>query len=196
MPEPAELPADVAEFLREANLRIDDLSRGWFDSPVHGFVPCDFPLAYAHLREIARQGLAPGRMLCEWGSGFGVVGSMAAMLHYDVWGIEIEDSLVRASRDLAADFGLDSRFAQGNFLPEGSEAITDQLDESVWLATHGDSAYDEIGLDPADFDVIFTYSWPEDEAAIAEVFHQHAAVGALLLSYHGLDGMRLRRKVP
>jgi hypothetical protein len=42
--------------------------------------------------------------------------------------------------------------------------------------------------------VIFAYSWPDEELVVGELFDRYAGAGALLLSYHGGDEFRLRRK--
>jgi hypothetical protein len=104
------LPDDVVAFLREADLRVSQFVR---NSPIRvtGFVPSDFVTVYHSLRAITEANLAPGTSLCEWGSGFGVVASLAAMLEFKACGIEIERGLVDASRKLADDFGLPVEFA-------------------------------------------------------------------------------------
>ena len=91
------LPDDVVVFLREADLRVGQFVR---NSPIRltGFVPSDFVTVYHALRAITAANLAPGTSLCEWGSGFGVVASLAAMLGFTACGIEIERGLVDASR--------------------------------------------------------------------------------------------------
>src|SRR5579885_3294362 len=99
----AELPADVRALLREADRRIERFQR---DCHVPGFVPSDFAGAYRVLRALQEADAAPGGLFCEWGSGFGVVACLAALLGYDAHGIEIEGELVDAARELAADFDL------------------------------------------------------------------------------------------
>ena len=42
---------------------------------------------------------------------------MAALLEFSAYGIEVDSTLVRASRRSAADFGLLFEFAQGSFIP-------------------------------------------------------------------------------
>ena len=115
------LPDDVVAFLREADLRVSQFVR---NSPFFatGFAPSDYGTVYHALRAITEANLAPGTSLCEWGSGFGVVASLAAMLEFKVCGIEIERGLVDASRRLADDFGLPVEFVHGSFVPSGAEA--------------------------------------------------------------------------
>ncbi len=195
----AVLPDDVVAFLREADSRVSQYVR---NSPISvtGFVPSDFVTIYRALRAISEANLAPGNSFCEWGSGFGGVASLAAMLGFNVCGIEIERDLVDASRRLADEFGLSVEFVHGSFVPPGAEAYAEEAHadnsaEFFWLVTDADDAYDELGLDPADFDVVFAYPWPGEECLIESLFEIYAAEEALLLMYNQYDSVRLRRKV-
>ncbi|MFP6692023.1 MAG: hypothetical protein VB875_03320 [Pirellulales bacterium] len=194
-----DLPADVASFLREADSRV---SRFVQDHParVAGFVPSDFATVYRGLRAITDANLACGSSLCEWGSGLGVVSSLAAMLQFDVCGIEIDEGLVAASRTLADDFALPVEFVHGSFIPSGGEADAEEAyaendGKFFWIVTDSDDAYGELGLDPDDFDVVFAYPWPGEENLITTLFEKYAAEEALLLLYGELDSLRLVRKV-
>ena len=193
------LPSDVVAFLREADLRVNEFVR---NNPIrgNGFVPSDFETVYHALRAITEANLAAGTSLCEWGSGFGVVASLAAMLGFEVCGIEIERGLVDASRRLADDYGVAVEFVHGSFIPPGGEAYADKAysesgAEFSWIATDADHAYDELGLEPDDFDLVFAYPWPGEELLIENLFERFAAEGALLLIYGQFDSVFLRRKV-
>jgi hypothetical protein len=193
------LPDDVGAFLLEADSRVSQFVT---NSPIRltGFVPSDFVTVYHALRAITEANLAPGTSFCEWGSGFGVVASLAAMLGFKVCGIEIERGLVDASRRLADDFGLPVEFVHGSFVPPGAEAYAEEAyaetnAEIFWLVTDADDAYDELGLDADDFDVVFAYPWPGEESLIASLFEKYAAEEALLLVYDQFNSVRLRRKV-
>ncbi len=193
------LPDDVGAFLLEADSRVSQFVT---NSPIRitGFVPSDFVTVYHALRAITEANLAPGTSLCEWGSGFGVVASLAAMLEFNVCGIEIERGLVDLSRRLADDFGLPVEFVHGSFVPSGAEAYAEEAyadnnADSFWLVTDADDAYDALGLDPDDFDVVFAYPWPGEECLIASLFEKYAAEEALLLVYDQFNSVRLRRKV-
>jgi len=193
------LPHDVVAFLREADLRVSQFVR---NSPIRvtGFVPSNFVTVYQALRAITEGNLASGTSLCEWGSGFGVVASLAAMLEFKVCGIEIERRLVDASRRLADDFGLPVEFVHGSFIPSGAEAdveeaYADTSPEYFWLVTDADDAYDELGLGPHDYDVVFAYPWPGEECLIEGLFEKYAAEEALLLTYNQYNSVRLQRKV-
>lgn len=190
------LPRDVLQLLDEAADRIDTFIS---QRPVRvsGFVPSDFDRVYPALAAIEEQGLASGHAFCELGSGFGVVTLLAAMLEFDAYGVEIERSLVSEARQLAEDFDLPAEFAQGSYVPEEGEALVTELyaDDNVWLPDHAPPAWPELGMLPRDFDLIYAFPWPEEEALIVQLFDEFAATGALLLTFEQLGGVRLRRKV-
>src|SRR5262249_40914020 len=186
------LPRYVHAFLRAAGRRIERFQR---ERHIPGFVPSNFARAYWALRALAATGAARGNLFCEWGSGFGVVACLAAMLDFDAYGIEIEGELVDAARLLAGDFCVPVEFVRGSFFPKGSAACFQRGDEFAWLTTSGGHTEEELGLGLADFDVIFAYPWPDEERVTAALFEQQAGVGAGLLTYHGENDVRLRRKV-
>jgi hypothetical protein len=182
------VPGDVHLFLREAERRIERFQR---QSHIHGFVPSDFRRSYCVLRALAAH-LARGSLLCEWGSGFGVIACLAAMLEFDVCGIEIESELVDAAQRLADDFGLPVQFVCGSFIPKGAERLVSG--DFAWLSTDGNSGHGELELAPDDFDVVFSYPWPDEETLTEKLFERYAAFGAVLVTYHGGEDFRLRRK--
>ncbi len=188
------LPEDVAAFIAEAQTRIDAFIEGRLDDPILGFVPCDFHAVYGVLAEIARRGLAPGDLFCEWGSGFGIIAMLAAQLDYTSCGIEIEQDLVDASIELAEDFAIPVELVCGSFIPEGGDEVADGTYEFAWLRTDAPSGYPELELDPNDFDVIFAYPWPGEEQVVLELFDRYAANGALLVTYQGVEEVHVRRR--
>jgi hypothetical protein len=186
-PEAADLIADARERIEE----LEDRSR----ATMPAFVPSDFEVAYRGLRALHAANLATGNRFLEWGSGIGVVACLATQLGYDAIGIEIEEPLVDIAHELAAAHDLDTEFACGSFVPHGTDITVGTADDFAWLSTTGTVAYDEISLDPDDFDLIYAYPWPGEEQIIFDLFATHAATGALLLTYHGIEGVRLQRKV-
>ena len=66
----------------------------------------------------------------------------------------------------------------------------DWADDVAWLSTDGPDGYEELELEPDDFDVVFAYPWPGEEQVIFDLFADSAAVGALLLTYHGHEGVQ------
>ncbi|HXD89016.1 MAG TPA: hypothetical protein VN641_21170 [Urbifossiella sp.] len=185
------IPPDVRRFLREADERIDDF-QVW--SRVPAFVPCDFEGAYRVLRALADGNLTRGMRFCEWGSGFGVAACLAAMAGFDSCGIEIDGELVTHARQLADDFEIDVEFVRGSFIPPGAEERIDRAGQYAWFTTEADSAYEELDLDPDDMDVIFAYPWPDEEFVTTDLFLRYGGTKAVLVTYHGGDDFRIRRK--
>ncbi len=190
-----DVPSDVADFVAEANQRIDQFIGNHCDSPILSFVPGDFLAVYRVLKHIVQNHLAPGRAFCEWGAGFGVVSDLASMLQLDSCGIEIENDLLEAARQLADDYGVKVAFAQGSFVPDGGDHYSDTLDDLSWLNLTGSSAYCELGMQPEDFDIIYVYPWPGEIRFMEDLFDQYAAVGSLLISYHGASELKVFRRV-
>jgi hypothetical protein len=192
------LPEDVAAFLAEADGRVSHFLNK-MDYCYRGFVPSDFVTLYRALHDITHRGLMSGNGFCEWGSGLGVVASLAAMLGLDAVGIEIDRDLVDAANELASDFDIPVEFVNGSFIPPGADRIIDEAysdcDGALSLEAHSDNAYDELGLEVRDFDLVFAYPWPNDEELTTSLFERFAADGALLLTYNDTDAVRLRRKL-
>lgn len=193
------LPENVAAFLDEADSRVNEFVS---NQPIclSGFVPCNSITVYHTLRAITQANLAAGTTFCEWGSGFGVATSLAAMLGFTGCGIEIRQDLVEASQRLASDFGLPVEFVHGSFVPAGAEACVeeayaDNSSEFLWIVTDADDAYQELGLDIDEFDVVFAYPWPGEDSLVANLFEKCAAEQALLLTFDQFNSVRLRRKV-
>ncbi|QDU52731.1 class I SAM-dependent methyltransferase [Gimesia panareensis] len=196
--ETAILPDTIIDFLNEADARIRHYLE---NSPcaATGFVPSHFKRVYHALQTITDLNLACGTSFCEWGSGFGVVTSLASMLEFMACGIEIEQDLVEESRRLADDFGLPVEFVQGSFIPASAaalaeEAYTDNSSVFSWLITDAEEGYNELqrGLD--EFDIIFAYPWPGEDYLFTSLFEKYAAEGALLLTYDYPQTIRLLRK--
>jgi len=162
---------------------------------IPAFVPSDFEQVYRTLAWVDEAHLAAGRRFLEWGSGIGVVACLAAQLGFDAVGIEVELALVEIAKSLAADHDIDVEFACGSYVPSGAEPFVDTAGEVTWLRTDRPDSYADLDLEPEDFDLIFAYPWPGEEQVIFDLFQNCAAVGALLLTYHGQDGLRLQRKV-
>ena len=190
------LPVEVQRLLHDARVRADSFIETHKDNPAAGFVPSDYELVYAALKTLHDSaGVLPGRMFCEWGSGMGVIASLAALIGFDSIGIEIDARLVQASRSLACDHGIDVQFVEGSYVPDGHHCEEDFDESHVMTLEQGHAAYDELGLDPDDFDCVFAYPWPGEDDVVTAVFDRYAARGAVLLTYHGQDGILARRKL-
>jgi len=187
----APLPGGVRALLREADRRI---GKFLFRGRIPAFVPSDYEGAFRVLRGLIESPEVRGTQFCEWGSGFGAVTCLAEEAGFDACGIEAEAELVDQARRLAEDFGLAAEFVHGSFIPPGAEQHVHTGGSYSWLTTESDHAYQELGLEVADLDVVFAYPWPDEEALTAELFDQYAGPGAVLITYHTGDGFRIRRK--
>jgi hypothetical protein len=185
------IPANIRAFLREADRRIRRYQRRYRNA---AFVPCNCGAAYDILQHLAAHPEAAGTLFCEWGSGFGVVTCLAAFLEFDAYGIEVDSTLVRAARRLAADFDLPVEFVQGSFIPAGDRVLRRAANSFAWLTTTEAPAHEELGLATEDFGIIFAYPWPDEERALGQLFERHGGSGALLVTHHGGEDFRLRRK--
>ena len=193
-PRTGPLPDNVAALVADANRRVARFDEQ-FPASIPAFVPSDFDLVYRALASVQEARLATGQRFLEWGSGIGVVTCQAAQVGFDAIGIEIEPPLVEIARSLAADHGIAVQFACGSYVPDGAEPVVDSIGDVAWLRTDRPDCYAELELDPEDFDVVFAYPWPGEEQVIFDLFANCASVGALLVSYHSQEGLRVQRKV-
>ncbi|ANM30402.1 hypothetical protein ABI59_13705 [Acidobacteria bacterium Mor1] len=175
------LPAEVAEFLADAQRRIGDFRPR---RRIAEFQSCDGALIYGTLDAIRQAGLAQGPRFCEWGSGFGVATCCAALLGMQAHGIEIEEELHREARGLAAAHGIEAGLHLGSFKPDGlyEERLPDREPAP-------------LGFAPTDCDLVYAYPWPAEERWVEALFAHYAAPGTLLLTYHGGVTQKLRRRV-
>ena len=189
------VPPEVLAFLSEADRRVEAFIDGHLDRPLPAFVPSDHEKVFPVLRWIREEQLAPGPRFCEWGSGLGIAATLAAMLGFRAHGIEIQPDLVREAERLAADFAQRVDFVCGSLLPVGGEHYADLVEDFAWLDTGGQDAYDLLGFDPEDFDVIYAYPWPGEENVLEDLFEEYAADGSLFVTFHGREGLKVRRRV-
>lgn len=189
------LPALVARFIGEANARIDRFHATRVKRPLHGFVPSDFEQAWRTLDALAKAKLPSGKSFCEWGCGFAAVAGLARLCGYDAAGIEIERDLLDEARRLTADFALDVALALGSFVPQDAGDLAACNEEFSWIVEGGPDGHAVLRRDPDDFDVVFAYPWPGEEEVIERLFENFAASDALLVTFHGKEGLRVLRKV-
>jgi len=189
-----DIPRDILAMLADADERIDRYRNADMGT-VPGFVPSDYARVYAALRYIDEHCLAPGDRLCEWGSGFGVATLLAKIIGFDAAGIEIEPDLVEGAEQLAEDYQIEVEFICGSIVPSGSSDVFDIVGDVAWLVDGGADGYQELGLDIDDFDIIYAFPWPGEEEALDRVFDRYAAVGSLLVTYHGMNDIKIQRKM-
>ena len=191
------LTVEVQTILREAIARERQFAN---NRPLgfRGFVPSCHETVFRALQIIEQDALAPGTSFCEWGSGLGVATLLAGVLGFDACGIEIDRELLDAAREMAGEFKIGVEFVHGSYVPSGADLLIDKAyarcDGELSLVTEADDAYETLGMDIRDFDLVFNYPWPNDEYLTAALFDKFASEGALLLTYVGLENVRLRRK--
>ncbi len=163
-----------------------------------GFVPSDYAAIYRCLRAVFDSQLLCGDRFCEWGSGIGVVASLAAMIGYESCGIEYDAELSAVAAGICDEFDVPVELVNGSFIPAGVEDLIDNAfaaqDGELALHTAADLAYDDLGCDVGDFDLIFAFPWPNDVELTHAIFDRCAAQGALLLLYYDVDSIDLYRK--
>ena len=187
-----EIPFQIAEFLEEADRRIENFK---YPGRAMEFIPSDYNRVYCALVVIVNEGMTSGSNFCEWGSGFGVVTGLAALMEFASYGIELNRELVAEAQELLDEFDLDVELACGSFIPQDSQSVADTMNDFAWLEVNAGSAHEELEIEPDEFDIIFAYPWPGEDRLLKKIFDKIASVGALFLTYHGIDDIRLRRKV-
>ena len=190
----AALPEEVEALIADANERIARFMHDRRDDPIAAFIPSDFPLVYRTLETIRDDRLAPGDRFCEWGSGFGVVAALAAQLGYESHAIEIEGDLVDEAMALSEEHELDVEHLHGSFIPRTAQRVVEDDDALTALTPGGPDALEAIGLAMDDFDVVFAFPWPGEQHVFERLFDAVAADGALLVTFHGVDGMIVQRR--
>ncbi len=144
------LPDRVAAFAVEGIARSKSID--CFD-----FVPSSF----SHCWQVISK-LEPGRF-CEWGSGIGIATGIADMAGHRASGIEINENLVAASRNLLSDFGIECEIHCGSYFDLAVEA-----------------------------DFYFVYCWPGQMNLVESHFENSAPTDAKLLICHGAEDIRCK----
>ena len=157
----------------------------------HLFIPCHHREAYAALRALRSRATT----FVEFGSAAGVVTIMADLLGFEAYGIEIEPWLVKRSIGLAERFDSGAVFAEGTYVPPAYQDEIELLSGDHLTPTDGASAFEELGLELSEFDLVFAYPWPDDEDWLHELFRRHARPDALLLTYAVNDGFQVSEQL-
>ena len=109
----------------------------------------------------------------EWGSGQGLATILAGTLGYDALGVELDETLVKESRELARRYDVCVRFEHGTYDPlvPGRKTFT-----------------------AAKRAAVYAYPWPGEEPRLLQLFAATAEAGAFLLLGLGPEEIHAYRK--
>jgi hypothetical protein len=155
----------------------------------HRFVAADYAEVYQHLRKLAGRAVS----FLEWGSGNGVISIMADMLGFEAYGIEINPALVEKARYLNDQHEANAQFVEGSFVPSDYEWNVEHGDANFRTVDGAEPAYDELDLELRDFDIIYGYPWPEEQALFGDIMRQCGRHGSLFVTYDCYGGVDVRR---
>jgi hypothetical protein len=164
-----------------------------------GFVPSNYRVVYCWLHAVYNSHLLCGNKFCGWGSGLGAESALAALIGFDSYGIEQDSALSEAAQEICDSFGIPVSLVNGSFVPPGAEDLVDDEfivnEGELAMHTHSDGAYEELGIEIDDFDLIFAYPWPSDRKLVRKIFDRYAARGAILMVYDESETISLTRKI-
>ena len=190
----AEIPADTAKILEDADQVLQAYWDQWTKKPIEQYVACDFRDVYRALSQLTASKLAKGNTFCEWGCGFGIVTGLASQLGWKAIGIEAEPFLVDQANRFLARNRLKGEILHGNFLPRGSERLAGSQSNHASLFHQVENAYEQHDLEFDDYSLVFAYPWPGEHYFLQEVFRNYAGDGALMLMFLGPYEIELFRK--
>lgn len=197
------LPAPVARLIQESERRWEQFFASDGTRRLPRFVPSEGELVYAAIEYVTRHDLSPGRVFCEWGSGFGTGTCLAALLGYEAYGIEMQPELVDLSREIARELDIPVEILCTSYIPDGFETYSglggEELVQSRTFSYPGANEmalqYEGMAYDIAEIDVFFVYPWPEEQELMQQLFDAVAADGAILIAYHSAREICVYRKL-
>ncbi len=178
----------------------DDFKELWADAEAiwiahenapafHGYVSADYAAILAKLLELRTHATT----FLEWGSGLGVVAIMASRLGFDAYGIEVEPQLVDFSMRLAEKYNASATFVTGSFIPADFEPRLEAGDEFHRTIVDESSAYEELGMELRDFELVYAFPWPEELPVFRSMIRRCGANNTLFLRYDVREGLSLTR---
>lgn len=168
------LPEDVARIVADARALSAAMAAETGPGRIGGLVTTDAALAWRFLGAMGPR-LPKGARFVEWGSGLGVVTTLAARRGWRATGLEIEPRLVGIARDFARRHAVDASFHVASYKPEG-------WDDAAGRPVDADTGH---GFGLFDFDAIFGYPWPAERDAMTLFVARHARPGTLFLRHCG-----------
>lgn len=155
----------------------------------HAYVSADYEAVFRSLVELRGRATT----FLEWGSGLGVVTIMASRLGFDAYGIEHEPELVEHANAFRERFGPAAHFVRGSFFPDAFHWTPEKGEAEVRTTIHGTAAYEEMGKQLSEFDLVYAYPWPEEHQLLRNVMQECGRDDTLFLTYDVLQGMALHR---
>jgi hypothetical protein len=153
----------------------------------HRVIPADHALAI----EVLREQRAHANTFLELGSATGVIAILADLLGFEAYGVEIEPTLVEVAERLAEEVGSGATFVEGSFVPTEYRDEVDLLESEYLTPTEGADAYGEMGLEIADFDLVYAYPWPGEEDWLIEMVRRFGGPRTSLMIYTVRDGFEI-----
>jgi hypothetical protein len=182
----AELLPGLQELFAEAKQIWDDNEN---DFHFRDFIAADYEKLYQALALLKDQ----ADTFLEWGSGLGVITSIAGSLSYEAYGIEIDPKLVRRSQDLADKYNTSAEFAYGSFIPDQYEWSAEFEDEFFRTVLNDRDAYGDLDMDLEDFDLVYGYPWPGERLFFLDIMKRFGRVGAMFMTYDVREGIIVER---
>ena len=155
----------------------------------HGYVSADFQAVYESLAQLQGRALT----VLEWGSGLGAMTIMASRMGFEAYGIEAEASLVEFSEHLALDYGPKAKFAQGSFIPDQFQWNPADGDNVIRTLVDAASAYNGLKMEIRDFDLVYSYPWPNERILYHQILREFARPDAFFLCFDARAGVELVR---
>lgn len=182
---PPDLEARLEALFAEGRAIFDRFERDVRSVEFHPFKPAKYAVVVECLQAFAGE----GRTFLEWGSAAGVIAIAADLLGFDAYGIEIDAALVEVARDLARRHESSAKFAAGSLLPEGYEWRSPTGDPRLGTIEEGESGYALLGMELADFDLVYGYPWAGEDGMMRDIMERHGGAGARLLLNRGAGGI-------
>ena len=155
----------------------------------HSYVSADFEAVFNTLYEM--RGMYS--TFLEWGSGLGVVTIMASRLGFEAYGIEAEARLVEHSQDFAEFHAPEATFAEGSFIPTDYDWDPESGGDVYRSSIGSADAYDQLGMEIQDFDLIYCYPWPDEHPLLHAIIRQFGRPDTTLITYDACEGMAVTR---
>lgn len=191
--DPSTMPEEVSDLIDEADKRDAAFFEAGLGKKYSRYVPSDPTVAHAAIAYLREKRMLRGNCFCEWGCGFGVAASIAAILGFESYGIEFVPEIADLAAKLADDFELEVEILNISYLPEGYDdcegiggkdlVAPDPPTDPDAFVPH--PQYD--GLDPSEVDLFYVFPWPGEEKLMMDLFEAVSTEGAVLLVYMG-DG--------